>query len=195
MTNRLILIAFLSLVGARTGFADDRLMQLTEQNGLVLSGAEYWPYHGAVEINYPADLLWGFYPERGVVPPGEEEPNVDSATPQAIACAEQAYTKLMAYFASPHPLFGRILQLGATQLVSNKFYLWTNDYTRADRPYPFGERRARLWYWKRNPQVEGRTPGYWKWESTVDQDGHCDVPNDSQIDTYLRQFLSQLEHP
>ena len=26
-----------------------------------LAGAEYWPYAGAADIDYPGDVLWGFY--------------------------------------------------------------------------------------------------------------------------------------
>jgi hypothetical protein len=172
--------------------ADERLMQPMQVNNLILSGAEYWPFIGAEEFQYPDQVLWGFYPEAGVPPPGEVEPNPDSATPLAIACAEQAYRKLQEFFHNPHPLFARVLERGATQLVTPKFYLWTNDYSRAANPYPHGVRPARLWYWKRNPQVEGRTPGYWKWESTVLQDGTCQIPGDEQIDEYVREYLQSL---
>ena len=191
---RLILLsitAFLAMLPTN-GFGDDRLMIGFENNGFILSGAEYWPYHDSTPFAYPEDVLWGFYPERGVIPEGETEPNVDSATAPAVACAELAYRKLQSFFANPHPEFRQVLELGRDHLVSNKFYLWTDDYSRATSPYPPGMRTNRLWYWTRNPQIEGRTPGYWKWESTVLQDGTCLIPEDTQIDSYIRDYLARL---
>jgi hypothetical protein len=184
-------------VSAATGaFADEaREMRPFEANGLILSGAEYWPYHGNQDINYPADVLWGFYPEQGVVPDGEDEPNPASATTAAVDCATQAYRKLQAFFAGENPAFRRVLELGADHLITNKFYLWTNDYTDAAEPFPPGLRANRFWYWTRNPQIEGRTPGYWKWESVVNQRGECLIPEDAQIAAYIQEKLTELEAP
>lgn len=172
--------------------AEPQFMQEFERNGLVLSGGEYWPFHGSTEINYPDDVLWGFYPVRGEP---ADEPNVDSATPEAIACAELAFRKLERFIDSEGPVkekFRRVVELGADHLISNKFYLWTNDYTRAADPYPHGVRPARLWYWTRSPQIPGRSPGYWKWESTVTQDGVCHLPDEAQIEQYIDAKLSEL---
>ena len=177
---------------ATSALADGPVMQEFERNGLILSGGEYWPYHGTTELNYPDDVLWGFYPVRGEP---ADEPNVDSATPEAIACAERAYRKLEAFVSLEGPLkakFRRVLELGAEHLISNKFYLWTNDYTRAADPYPPGVRPARLWYWTRSPQIPGRSPGYWKWESSLTQDGVCHLPDDAQIEEYIDRKLAEL---
>ena len=166
------------------------LMQEFSANGLELSGAEYWPYHGTTSINYPDDVLWGFYPTIGEP---ADEPSPASATPAAIACAETAFQKLQTFIAAENAGFHRVVTLGASHLISNKFFLWTNDYSDAATPYPDGVRAARLWYWTRNPQVPGRTPGYWKWESVLTQDGQCLIPDDAQIADYVAAKLAELE--
>jgi hypothetical protein len=167
-------------------------MATFEQNGYLLAGAEYWPYAGTAEIDYPADVLWGFYPEAGVAPPGETEPNPASARPEAIACAEQAFAALRAFIASDPPALRRIVERGADQGYVPRFYLWTNDYGRAADPYPPGVREARLWYWKRKQPEPPKPPGYWKWESTLTQAGACQVPQAAQIDAYLTETLATL---
>ncbi len=166
------------------------LMRPLTQNGLELSGAEYWPYAGSADLNYPDDVLWGFYPVRGLP---ADEPNPGTATPAAVACAEKAFAALQNFFAAPNPRLARVIALGRTSLITNKFYLWTNDYTLADTPFPPGRRESRLWYWKRNPQVPGYTPGFWKWESVLTQDGRCLTPGAAQIDAYLAAKLAELE--
>src|SRR5687767_12055575 len=70
-------------------------------NGYLLAGAEYWPYVGTAEIKYPEEVLWGFYPAKGVVAPGEKDPNATDARPEAIACATRAYSALQAFLDKP----------------------------------------------------------------------------------------------
>ena len=62
-------------------------MTTFESNGYVLSGAEYWPAVGNAETKYPEEVLWGFYPKKGVAPPGETDKNADDASSAATACA------------------------------------------------------------------------------------------------------------
>jgi hypothetical protein len=164
-----------------------------EEHGYLLAGAEYWPYAGTAEIDYPAEVLWGFYPEAGVAPPGEAEPNPASARREAIACAERAFAALRAFIASDPPALRRIVELGADQGYVPRFYLWTNDYGRAADPYPPGVREARLWYWKRKQPDPPKPPGYWKWESTLTQAGECQVPRAAQIEAYLAETLATVE--
>lgn len=192
-----IIIGLASTV-ANVARADDPVpnpalvMDVFEENGLVLSGAEYWPYVGVAEINYPAEVLWGFYPQAGVAPPGETDPNPATATVAAVACATKAWAKLKEFVHSNPVDLLEVVRLGADRGFTPKFYLWTNDYSRAHNPYPFDLRTNRLWFWKRNPPVEGRTPGYWKWESSVDFDGNCAVPEGDQIQEYVAQKLREL---
>jgi hypothetical protein len=164
-----------------------------ELGGYTLAGAEYWPYVGTADIDYPADVLWGFYPERGVAPVGETEPNADAARPEAVACARVAYDALRAFLASDPPALRRIVEVGADQGYVPRFYLWTNDYGRASDPYPPGVRPARLWYWKRKAPEPPKPPGYWKWESTLTQAGECTIPQAAQIEQYLAETVQAVE--
>lgn len=168
-------------------------MDTFEMNGYTLAGAEYWPYVGKDDIRYPQDVLWGFYPEKGVVAPGESDPNADTASRDAIDCAQQSFTALQVFLAKNPPALRRIVELGEAKGSVPRFYLWTNDYTHAATPYPHGVREARLWYWKRKQPEPPKPPGYWKWEATVTQNGICELPKQDQIETYLAETLKTLE--
>lgn len=161
--------------------------------GYLLAGAEYWPYTGKEEIRYPEEVLWGFYPSKGEIPPGETAPNPDSARPEAVGCATTAFAALQVFLASDPPKLRRIIELGEAQGYVPRFYLWTNDYGRAADPYPPGVREARIWYWKRKQPEPPKPPGYWKWESTLTQTGDCQVPRAEQIEAYLDETLRTVE--
>lgn len=162
-------------------------------NGYTLTGAEYWPYEGSGDIKYPEAVLWGFYPQQGVVPEGETDPNPASARPEAIACAERAFAALQAFIASDPPVLKKVVAAGeANGTMVPRFYLWTNDYGRAANPYPPGVREARLWWWARKQPDPPKPPGYWKWESVVTQSGECVIPHQPQIDQYLAEMASKL---
>ena len=163
-------------------------------DGFTLTGAEYWPYVGTEDIKYPEEVLWGFYPEAGVVPPGETDPNPASARPEAIACAEKAYAALRAFLALHPPVLEKIVAWGQLDAsIVPRFYLWTNDYGRAADPYPPGVREARLWWWHRKTPEPPKPPGYWKWESVLTQTGECKIPLQPQIDTYLAEMAAAME--
>jgi len=161
-------------------------------NGYVLTGAEYWPYAGTEDIKYPEAVLWGFYPEKGVTGPGEDTPNLETANPKAVACARTAYDALRAFLESNPPKLRAIVERGADKGYVPRFYLWTNDYTRAATPFPPGVREARLWYWKRKEPAPPKPPGYWKWESVLTQSGECLIPRAEQIDKLLTDELATL---
>jgi hypothetical protein len=167
-------------------------MSTFEDSGYKLSGAEYWPYVGALEPRYPEDVMWGFYPKKGVTSPGETDPNPDTASRAGVACAERAYAELKAFIANRPKDFDLVVDAGKDQGISRLFYLWTNDYTRATDPYPPGVRPARLWYWKRKTPDPQRPPGYWKWESVLTQKGECKTPNVEEAKTYLREKREEL---
>jgi len=168
-------------------------MDTFEMNGYVLAGAEYWPYVGKDELRYPEDVLWGFYPVKGEIAAGETEPNTDSATREAIECAQQSFAALQVFLAKNPSALRRIVEVGEAKGFVPRFYLWTNDYSRAADPYPPGMRQARLWYWQRKRPEPPKPPGYWKWEATLTQDGACQLPAQDQIDTYLAETLKSLE--
>jgi len=168
-------------------------MDTFEINGYVLAGAEYWPYVGKEDIDFPKDVLWGFYPAKDVIAPGETEPNLDNARPEAIECAQQSFTALQVFLAKNSPALRQIVELGADQGYVPRFYLWTNDYSRAAEPFPPGRREARLWYWKRKAPEPPKPPGYWKWEATLTQTGACTIPEAKQIEEYLAQTLADVQ--
>jgi hypothetical protein len=164
-------------------------------NGYTLTGAEYWPYVGSEDINYPDAVLWGFYPKKGEIGPGETTPNAESASEQALACARTAYDALRAFLQSDPPKLRAIVDKGAAKGYVPRFYLWTNDYTRAATPFPPGVREARLWYWKRKQPEPPKPPGYWKWESVLTQKGECLIPQPAQIEKKLDEELAVAEKP
>jgi putative hemolysin len=167
-------------------------MDTFEMNGYTLAGAEYWPYVGKEDINYPHDVLWGFYPEKGVIPPGETEANVDTANPAAVYCAQESFAALQVFLAKNPPELRQIVERGATKGYVPRFYLWTNDYSKAATPFPPGVREARLWYWMRKQPEPPKPPGYWKWEATLTQNGECQIPRDEQIQKILAETLAKL---
>lgn len=169
-------------------------MDSFELAGYELTGGEYWPYVGTDDIKYPEEVLWGFYPEKGKVPPGESEPNPATATPEVVACASRAWSELRAFVAGPHPKLDRIVEIGVKNgTMVPRFYLWTNDYSKAADPYPPGMREARLWWWARKTPEPPKPPGYWKWESVLDQKGVCHTPRPEQIEAYLAEKLAEME--
>jgi hypothetical protein len=167
-------------------------MKAFESNGYALSGAEYWPARGNAEVRYPEEVLWGFYPKKGVAPPGETDKNPDDASEAAIACAEKSFAALQAFLATNPPELRRIVENGKGEGYTNRFYLWTNDYSRASTPYAPGVRSARLWYWKRKTPDPARPPGYWKWEATVTQNGECQLPGPGQTHAMLVELDTHL---
>ena len=78
-------------------------MSTFESKGYVLAGAEYWPAHGDAEVRHPEEVLWGFYPKKGIAPPGETDKNADDASAAAVACAEKSFAALSAFLASDPP--------------------------------------------------------------------------------------------
>ncbi len=139
-------------------------------NGYELSGGEYWPFVGDAPFQYPDAVLWGFYP--------------DEATSAAISCAFTAYHQLRDLFRANPENLRRVVELGATP----RFYLWVNDYSRAS--FSRSRRVNRLWHWSDGPADYGT--GFWKWESTLTQDGECLTPTPAQVDYALEEAIEAL---
>jgi hypothetical protein len=156
-----------------------------ETSGFILAGAEYWPHRGSTPANYPEEILWGFYPHEGEV--FEGSPAVATATPAAIACAEQSFAALQAWI----PTATEPLAAATATGKAPRFYLWVNDYSEADDPFPAEMRQAKLWYWARNPGVPGRIPGYFKWETVLDQKGECHWPKPDQAAAFLTEAAAK----
>ncbi|MBV1858183.1 MAG: hypothetical protein KUG77_07210 [Nannocystaceae bacterium] len=150
-----------------------------EHGGFVLAGAEYWPHRGSTPAKYPEEILWGFYPHEGEVFEGTAA--LATATAQAIECAEKSYAALRAWI----PTATDTLAQATAGDKAPRFYMWVNDYSKADDPFPTDMREAKLWYWARETPVAGRIPGYFKWETVVDQKGECHWPDAAQAQAFL----------
>ncbi len=178
MLFRLALVAFTLLPSlARAGSGDDEdsrgLMRAFRINGYELSGAEYWPFFGSAPFRYPEDIVWGFHP--------------DTVRDQAIDCAWIAYLDLQAYFRADPPRLRKAVNLGAT----NRFLLWVNDYGMAVEGR--NRRAHRLWHGAANSNnPDAYASGYWKWESTLTQDGTCLTPQGDQIAQAIDQAIAAL---
>jgi hypothetical protein len=200
-TESLLMLVALFLLGCGNGPAPKTTntvktakMASFELNGYRLTSAEYWPYLGKDEPRYPEDVLWGFYPEKGIPAAGEPDPNPDNATSAAIACAEKAWGELLSFLTSNPSQLRAIVEQGKDKGFTPLFYLWMNDYTRAADPYPHEVRPSKLWYWKRKIPDPKRPAGYWKWESTLTRSGECQTPRSDQIRAILDQTLDELTH-
>jgi len=150
-----------------------------EHGGFLLGGAEYWPHRGSTPAKYPEEILWGFYPHEGEVFEGSAA--VATATKAAVECAEESYAALQAWM----PTATDALAQATAGDKAPRFYLWVNDYSEADDPFPADMRKAKLWYWARDPGVAGRIPGYFKWETVLDQKGECHWPDAAQAQAFL----------
>lgn len=148
-------------------------------SGFILAGAEYWPHRGSTPAKYPEEILWGFYPHEGEVFEGSAA--VATATTAALQCAEKSYAALQAWI----PTATEALAKATSGDKAPRFYMWVNDYSEADDPFPADMREAKLWYWARETGVAGRIPGYFKWETVVDQKGECRWPDAAQAQAFL----------
>ncbi len=164
---------------------DQRLMHSYEKNGMTIAGGEYWPSHGVTNVSYPDDILWGFYPSPDQVIEGSASKVAPPAA--AIACAETSYRALQA-FVDSNP--AKLHRAAEASKASKQFYLWVNDYSDVAIEFPHKKRPSRFWYWKRDPAVTGRVPGFWKWETTLMDDGSCNFPQAEQIDAYLSETIT-----
>ena len=118
-------------------------------NGYLLAGAEYWPYVGTADIDYPKAVLWGFYPEKGVIAAGRDRAEPRLRAPRRDRVRRAGVRGAAGVLHANPAKLRRSSSAARDQGYVPRFYLWTNDYTRAATPYPPGVREARLWYWKR----------------------------------------------
>lgn len=176
-------VAYASLVpeGPRSRPVAHGDMAPFEHGGFALAGAEYWPHRGSTPAKYPEEILWGFYPHEGEVFEGSAA--AASATTAAIECAEKSYAALQAWI----PTATDALAGATAGDKAPRFYMWVNDYSEADDPFPADMHEAKLWYWARSPGVAGRIPGYFKWETVLDQKGACRWPDPTQAEAFLSE--------
>lgn len=171
----LLLSSLPATAGSGGGLPEDSRgrMRAFRINGYDLSGAEYWPFTGSAPFHYPEDVLWGFYP--------------DTVRDQAVDCAWIAYLDIQAFFRSNPARLRKAVSLGAT----NRFYLWVNDYGLANDQR--SRRAHKLWHSAATSRVpDDYGAGFWKWESTLTQDGTCLTPQGDQIAQALDEAIQTL---
>ncbi len=159
-----------------------------EHEGVALTGCEYWPSRDASLPNYPEDILWGFYPREGETFDGAVNPG--SASEAAIACMEESHAALRSWIETHGALLRELAGL-RPEYYSARFYLWVDDYSQTNDAFSEEMRPAQMWYWKRDPDVLGRIPGYWKWETQVTRDGACIVPDSQAAEELVRTALEE----
>ncbi|MES3039512.1 MAG: hypothetical protein V4736_16505 [Bdellovibrionota bacterium] len=148
-------------------------------NGFELTGAEYWVFTAEKEFAYPDDVLWGFLGER------KNDGTPGQAPELTKVCAVKAYNKLNQFYANPPAGMRKLIDSGK---VTKRFFLWTNDYTKASATEEV--RPNNLWHWNRGPK--DYSLGYWKWESTVTRAGECLIPDDTQIQSRIEEITKIL---
>lgn len=70
---------------------------------------------------------------------------------------------------------------------STRFFMWTNDYTKAPQQAADGTRKSRVWWWSGSGS---ETSGWLKFESTVLADGTCQNPRAQQVVSYIESRYS-----
>ena len=135
-------------------------------NGFELTGAEYWIFDSSEAFKYPDFVLWGFSGQSNSY--GRTTP----APMKARECALVAYNELVKFLATPPPEFIKLKASGVTY----RFFLWVNDYTKANDEVP---RPSRMWHWNSGPK--NYSQGFWKWESTLSASGECITPSADQV--------------
>jgi ribosomal protein L30E len=159
-----------------------RTMKPFETKNMILVGSEYLYY----SMNEKSELIEGgddgFYPQKGVYLEGE--PATKTPNPTVMACAEKSFEAFKKWSVNLPQEFQ-----ATTKETPPMFWLMVNDYSEIKQPLKEKTRDAGLWYWKRNPAVLGRVPGYWKWEATVTQEGKCTIPNAEQAKKYLENHV------
>jgi hypothetical protein len=161
-----------------------KTMQPFANKEIQLVGSEYLYFTLDKKGALVEEVNDGFYPEKGVYLEGE----AGTFTPNAkvMACAEQSYAAFKTWCAQLPKAF-----MATTKNTPPLFWLMVNDYSGIETAFTEKSREASLWYWKREPAIIGRVPGYWKWEATLTQFGQCDIPNAVEAQKYLEEYLKK----
>jgi hypothetical protein len=160
-----------------------RKMQVFENSNLKLIGSEYIIHFNDADPEKREVYLEGFYPEKGKVENGELSPLTPGA--KTMECAEKSYQAFVKWSQKVSVDFKNTVKHG----VPPTFWLMVNDYTSIKEPLQNAQRHAKIWYWKRNPSVPGRYPGFWKWEAVLTQDGVCELPDEKEAGQYFKGFI------
>jgi hypothetical protein len=150
----------------------------TSINGIEIGGLEYWPFNDAQPGSpYPNRVLW------------EHE----EGSPKAQECMIESSRRLTTWLEDTQsPVYEKLRELKRRGGPS-RFWMWTNDYTKAPQQAQSGMRRSHVWHWC----SEHTSPdcGWLKFESTVTPDGVCKMPEALQVATYLQSRINLLPEP
>ncbi len=176
---------YLALTNDSSSYANKkiRVMKPFETQDLLLVGSEYIIHTNNANPDLREIVLEGFYPEKDKVENGE----MSDMTPNAktMACAEKSYAAFLKWSKNVPASFKRTVKNG----TAPTFWLMVNDYSGIKEKLQDEQRAASVWYWKRDPQVIGRFPGFWKWEAVLTQDGKCQLPNEKATNQAFESFL------
>ncbi len=161
----------------------NRIMQPVMKGKLAISGSEFL-IHKIKNEKQSLEVLEGFYPDKHVRYQSYYPPS--TASPELIRCAEKSYQALVKWIENPPVEFNQTIKNGTPPL----FWMMTNDYTSIKESIE-KKRDSGLWYWKRNPSLNGRVPGYWKWEAVLNEKCECVLPNQKQVIEYLKEFTQK----
>jgi hypothetical protein len=162
-----------------------RAMKVFDTKDLSLVGSEYIIHAENANHELRETYLEGFYPEKGKV----ENGSMSDITPNemTIACAEKSYQAFVKWSKKVSKDFKNTVANGTPPT----FWLMVNDYSGIKGTLPSTLRKASVWYWKRNPEVVGRYPGFWKWEAVLNQKCVCELPNETEAEQFFKDFIKQ----
>jgi len=147
----------------------------TSINGISIDGVEYWPFDDAQPGSpYPDRILWDY---------------AEGSTP-AKACMLAANRQLVSWLEDTNSDVYLKLRELKHRGGPSRFWMWTNDYTKAPQQAQNGMRRAHVWHWCQ--QHVSPDCGYLKFESTVRPDGSCALPQAEQVSSYLQGRINML---
>jgi hypothetical protein len=176
---------YLNLIGESTATMatkNNRPMKPFATKDMILVGSEFL-YHTMDEKGVQKEEVNdGFYPEQGVYIDGEK--GTFTPNEKVMDCAKKSYDAFKKWSAKLPPAF-----MATTKNTPPMFWLMVNDYSSIKTTLTEKKREAALWYWKRDPAVIGRVPGYWKWEATLTQDCKCEIPNEAAAIKYIEAFI------
>jgi hypothetical protein len=160
-----------------------RKMKPFDTKDLSLVGSEYIIHSRNDNPALRENVLEGFYPEKGKVENGE----MSDVTPntKTMECAEKSFQAFQQWSKNVPVAFTNTVRNGTPPT----FWLMVNDYSDVKGSLQDEPRKASLWYWKRNPSVIGRFPGFWKWEATLNQNGQCELPDVNEANKYFTEFI------
>jgi hypothetical protein len=178
---------YLKLIGESTNtmaMKNNIPMKPFATKDMILVGSEFL-YHTMDEKGVQKEEVNdGFYPELGVYIDGEK--GTFTPNEKVMDCAKKSYAAFKKWAANLPPAF-----MATTKNTPPMFWLMVNDYSSIKATLTDKKREAALWYWKRNPAVIGRVPGYWKWEATLTQDCKCEIPNEVAAIKCLEAFIKK----